>query len=72
MKNLFEKLKPEIRLAIENDMADYPASTTLIINALKGEQYINNLRYTFIIDIERYYRDAYKCSPNSAWDCIIN
>ncbi len=71
MKNLLEKLKPQIKELINNDLLEYPTSTTLLINELTSTYYMNELKYFCILDIESYFRKVYGYQPSNAWDCLV-
>jgi hypothetical protein len=72
MTNLLKKLKPEIVQLIENDLKEYPSSTTILMNELKSTYYINELKYFAILDIEGYYKKAFGNRPNLAWSCLVD
>jgi hypothetical protein len=71
MKNLLERLKPEIALAIDIEYAEYPSLKEDMINILNDTQFLTNLKYTYILDLERLYRKAFGDFPNKVWDCLI-
>lgn len=71
MKNLLEKLKPEIQELINNDLLEYPHSTPLLINELISTYYISDLKYFCILDIEKYYRKIYNENSSTPWDCLV-
>lgn len=72
MKNLFERLKPEIIQVIEADLISYPTLTQGIIDELKGNYFITNLRYGLIISIESLYYDAYKTRCSAPWEAFVS
>lgn len=71
MKNLFERLKPEIREAIENDLALYPSSMTELIEELSNNYFISDVRYGCIIHIQSHFIRIFKKSFINAWECFI-
>jgi len=71
MKNLLEKLKPQIQELINNDLLEYPTSTQLLINELTSTYYMNELKYFCILDIENYFSKVYNHRPSNAWDCLV-
>ena len=44
MKNLYEKLKPEIRDSIQKDLKKYPTSTMHLIDNLKAVNFWSDLK----------------------------
>ena len=50
MKNLYEKLKPEVRDSIQDDLKKYPTSTMMLIDNLKAVNFWSDLRMS---DIQR-------------------
>jgi len=44
MKNLYEKLKPEIRDSIQEDLKKYPTSTMNLIDNLKAVNFWSDLK----------------------------
>jgi len=44
MKNLYDKLKPEIRDSIQEDLKKYPTSTMALINGLKAVNFWSDLK----------------------------
>jgi hypothetical protein len=44
MKNLYEKLKPEIRDSIQEDLKKYPATTMALIDSLKRNNFWSDLK----------------------------
>jgi hypothetical protein len=44
MKNLYEKLKPEIRDSIQEDLKKYPTTTTMLIDSLKRNNFWSDLK----------------------------
>ena len=50
MKNLYDKLKPEIRDSIQEDLKKYPTSTMILIDSLKAASFWSDLK---IHDVSR-------------------
>jgi|TARA_R110000822_G_scaffold155109_1_gene294908 hypothetical protein len=44
MKNLYDKLKPEIRNSIQEDLKKYPTSTMSLIDSLKAANFWSDLK----------------------------
>tara|TARA_R100001443_G_scaffold51467_1_gene63454 strand:+ start:41 stop:280 length:240 start_codon:yes stop_codon:yes gene_type:complete len=44
MKNLYDKLKPEIRDSIQEDLKKYPTSTMSLIDGLKSVNFWSDLK----------------------------
>tara|TARA_R110000824_G_scaffold326730_1_gene513674 strand:- start:367 stop:612 length:246 start_codon:yes stop_codon:yes gene_type:complete len=44
MKNLYDKLKPEIRNSIQEDLKKYPTSTMTLIDSLKAANFWSDLK----------------------------
>ena len=72
MKNLFEKLKPEIRDVINNHFVENPTGSELLINELKSAYFINDLKYFAILDIQHFHFKAFGKAPIHAWDCLVD
>ena len=70
MKNLLEKMKPEIILAINQDYLQYPSLKEEIFNELNSKKFVTNLEYRYIIDLERFYKIAFGNFPTKVWDCL--
>ena len=50
MKNLYERLKPEIRDSIQEDLEKYPTTTKDLINSLKSVNFWSELK---VYDVSR-------------------
>jgi hypothetical protein len=72
MENLLQRLKPELRLKIEDDITVYPSMIAELITELKGKYYINDVKYMHILDLETYFRQTYDQFWVTPWDCLIN
>lgn len=72
MENLLQRLKPELRLKIEDDLTVYPSMISALITELKAKYYINDVKYMHILDLETYFRQTYDQFWNTPWDCLIN
>jgi len=44
MKNLYDKLKPEIRDSIQEDLKKYPTTTMMLIDSLKTANFWSDLK----------------------------
>ena len=44
MKNLYDKLKPEIRDSIQEDLKKYPTSTMMLIDSLRRNNFWSDLK----------------------------
>lgn len=71
MKNLLERLKPEILFCIEKDVEEYPLAIEELKNELAKLHYVNDLRYKFIIQLDTYYLNAFNTLPKSGWENFI-
>ena len=71
MKNLLERLKPEILFCIEKDVEKYPLAVQELKNELGKLHYVNDLRYQFIIQLDTYYLNAFNTLPKSGWENFI-
>lgn len=71
MKNLLERLKPEILFHINNDIAKYPLAVQELKNELGKLYYVNDLKYQFIIQLDTYYLNAFNRLPKSGWENFI-
>lgn len=72
MENLLQRLKPELRLKIENDITVYPNMIAALITELESNYYINDVKYMYILDLETYFRHTYDKLWVTPWDCLIN
>ncbi len=72
MENLLQRLKPELRLKIENDITVYPNMIAALITELESNYYINDVKYMHILDLETYFRHTYDKLWVTPWDCLIN
>ena len=72
MENLLQRLKPELRLKIEDDIIVYPSMIAALITELKEKYYINDVKYMHILDLETYFRQTYDELWSTPWDCLIN
>lgn len=72
MKNLLEKLKPEILKEIEESANRYPLATRELKDELKSIYYISDIRYGFIIQLDSYHLAAFNKLPNNAWENFTN
>jgi len=67
MKTLFERVKPEILQLIESEREVYPYSVNYLVNELKTNLFVNDLKYACIIQLEGYYYTAYRELPCNGW-----
>lgn len=72
MENLLQRLKPELRLKITDDITVYPRMIAALITELESKYYINDVKYMHILDLENYYRNTYDEFWVTPWDCLIN
>ena len=72
MENLLQKLKPELRLKIMDDITVYPRMIAALITELESNYYINDVKYMHILDLETYFRQTYNKLWVTPWDCLIN
>jgi hypothetical protein len=72
MENLLQRLKPELRLKITDDITVYPRMIAALITELEEKYYINDVKYMHILDLENYYRNTYDQFWVTPWDCLIN
>jgi hypothetical protein len=68
MKNLLEKLKPEILNEIEKDCSRYPLAVEELKNELAKLFYVSDIRYAYIIQLDSYYLNAFYKLPYNAWE----
>jgi len=53
MKNLFERLKPEVKVVIEGQVNKYPLSVSAILEQMKSSNYIGELQYDSVMWLAR-------------------
>jgi len=70
MENLLQRLKPELRLKITDDITVYPRMIAALITELESNYFINDVRYMHILDLETYFRQTYGNLPVTPWDCL--
>jgi hypothetical protein len=49
--NLFERLKPEVLVALNKYTATYPMSGDELKEALKNKDFVSNLRYGHVVEL---------------------
>ena len=72
MKNLLERLKPEILTEIEKSADKYPYAVQELRNELKDLFYVSDVKYGNIVQLETYFLCAFNRLPNNAWENFIN
>jgi hypothetical protein len=72
MKNLLERLKPEILTEIEKTVDKYPFAVKELTNELKDLFYVSDIKYGNIVQLDTYFLNAYNRLPNNAWEHFIN
>lgn len=70
-KSILQRLKPEILEALKKDLVDHPSSTLELLEMLSKTYYINDIKYTYILSLERAYREAFNSYSNNPWECLI-
>jgi hypothetical protein len=68
MKNLLERLKPEILDLIEIDAIKYPLASKWLKDELQNLFYVNDIKYAYIVQLESYYLNAFNTFPKNAWE----
>lgn len=72
MKNLLERLKPEILQEMDSQFNAYPLVVKELKNELENLYYVNDIRYQFIIQLESYYLSAFNRFPANGWENFID
>lgn len=72
MKNLLERLKPEIANAINEAEIQYPLLVLELKNELSNLFYVSDLRYGSIVQLETYYLLAFNKIPSNGWENFNN
>lgn len=72
MENLLQRLKPELKARIEQDLDKYPAMIGELIQELTKNVYMNDVKYAHIIDLDNYYLLTFGSFPKNAWECLID
>ena len=57
MKNLYDKLKPEVRESIQADLERYPTSTTHLIDSLKAVNFWSELKMCDVRSVILHHHD---------------
>jgi len=53
MQNLFERLKPEAKIVINENANRYPLSVASIIKELKSNSFLGDIKYDYVIWLAR-------------------
>lgn len=53
MKNLFERLKPEAKVVINENADRYPLSVANIIKELKSNSFLGDIKYDYVMWLAR-------------------
>lgn len=72
MKNLLEKLKPEILKELDKSADKFPSVIKEIKDELESLYYISDIRYGTIIQLDSYFLCAFNKLPNNGWQNFIN
>lgn len=72
MENLLQRLRPELRTIIEQDIDKNPFRIAELTEELKTKFYMNDVKYMHIIDLENYYYLTFGFLPKNAWECLID
>ena len=51
-QSLYNRIDKKILAKIKEEQKKYPVTTGLLIDALKKEQFVTNLKYTYIIELK--------------------
>ena len=71
LKTLLEKLKPEIREAIEAERDLYPSTVKHLCHNLSQVYFVSDMRYEDALSIMSYYRAAFGEEANTPWYCMM-
>ena len=72
MKNLLEQLKPEILNQINESAEKYPLAVLELKQELENLNYVSDVRYGIIVQLDSYFLCAFNRLPNNAWENFIN
>lgn len=72
LKTLLEKLKPEIREAIEADRDLYPSTVNHLCHNLSQVFFVSDMRYEDALSVMSYYKAAFGVEADTAWNCITD
>jgi hypothetical protein len=72
MKNLLEKLKPEVKAIFEKDKEKFPRLVQEIYQDLETNFYVSDVKYFTGIELKSSYYFAFKKYPQTIWDCFNN
>ena len=70
LKTLLEKLKPEIREAIEADRALYPSTVKHLCHNLSQVYFVSDMRYEDAMSVMSYHKAAFGEVATTPWDCM--
>ncbi len=70
MKNLFERLKPELLEEVEKRKEYIPHGMERFSRNLSELDYVIDLRYEDVLTLEEMYRKVYKENPINCWACF--
>jgi len=68
MKNLFERLKPEVKEIIEQELVDFPYTMKNIKEDLIQNYLVGDIKYSNFITLSSFYHKANNKTANTAWD----
>lgn len=72
MKNLLERIKPEILKEIDNSYDTFPSVVQELKDELASLYYVSDVRYGTIIQLDNYYLSTFNQLPNNGWQNFIN
>jgi hypothetical protein len=71
LKTLLEKLRPEIREAIEADRSLYTATVKHLCHNLSQVFFVSDMRYEDALSVMSYYKAAFGEVATTPWDCMM-
>lgn len=66
--SLLDVLKPEVMAEIEKDKEKYPLIVEELLQELKTQNLVINMRYGYVCTLDNYYYRAFKKPPKHAWE----
>ena len=71
LKTLLERLKPEIREAIEADRPLYTATVNSLCHNLSQVYFVSDMRYEDALSVMGYHRAALGEEATTPWQCMM-
>ncbi len=70
LKTLLEKMKPEVREAIEFHRSLYPNVVGCLCQNLSMVHFVSDMRYEDAMNVLSYYEKAFGKTAQTPWECF--